>query len=112
MMALMYSPSPVLALRYGRVIVVPDSVDPLGIKYLTCGTQKLRRSDTSSTMVSFAPTPLPGLVLRVALSEVGATKVNVDDGVGDGESALVAKRIEERGIFKAHLTQTSVLTLL
>ena len=59
-------------------------------------------------MVSFAPAPLSGSVLRVPLSEVDAIEVNVDDGVGDGESALLEKRIEERGIFKAHLTQTPV----
>ena len=63
--------------------------------------------------VSFAPASLLVSVLRVPLSEVDAIEVNVDDGVRREELALSVlasevKRIEERGIFKAHLTQTPV----
>ena len=122
MMALMYSPSPVAARRYGSVIVPPDCV--LSQEYLPCGIQKRRRLVMLSTMVSLAPTlphglPAASVIVSdceidsvlylnlVLVREVGIA-VNVDEGLAPSVLASEVKRIEERGIFKAHLTQTPV----
>ena len=90
------------------------AADARAILYLPCGIQKLRRGDVSllSTMVSFAPTPRLGSLLRVESSEDVVIVVNVDDGVDAGGVASEANNTEDRGIFNAKRTELLVLLLV
>ena len=118
-MALMYSPSPVAARRYGIVIDVATP-DTRPQEYLPCGIQKFRRDGLLSTMVSLAPTSPHGVplasVIIAAFDVVDVSYLNLvlvrEDGIGENvdeglvPSALASevKRTEDRGIFKAKRT--------
>ena len=128
-MALMYSPSPVAARRYGisMDVATPDTRPQ---EYLPCGIQKFRRDGLLSTMVSLAPTSPHGLslasvisadcaVVGVVLSDVpylnlvlvreDGIAVNVGEGLVPSALASDAKRTEDRGIFKAKRTAIVVV---
>ena len=128
-MALMYSPSPVAARRYGSVIDVATPDTRLQ-EYLPCGIQKFRRDGLLSTTVSLAPTSPHGLPLASVIAAdcavVGVVLPDVpylnlvlvrEDGIGENvaeglaPSALASevKRTEDRGIFKAKRTAIPVL---